>query len=111
MSSSQPKSLTRRLFKLASLGLAGLLAGLLAGCTASPAPFDTASYTHTTNLPATPPKSVESTRIPEIKRPPAPHHMQSWPSRWGQNPPAVADIQSGHTLVGYTFTGQPRPAR
>ncbi len=107
MSSQQPKRLTRRLLKLASLGLAGLLAGLLTGCSASPTTFDTASYTHSTNLPITQPaRSLESTRIPEIKRPPVPHHMQSWPSRAGQNPPVVAtDIESGHTLAAYTFTG------
>jgi hypothetical protein len=104
MSTSQPKRLTRRFFKLASLGLAGLIAGLLAGCTASPAPYTTASYTHSTNLPATPPKSLESTSIPEIKHPPLPHHIQSWPSRNGQTSPVVADIESGHTLAAYTFT-------
>jgi hypothetical protein len=105
-SKSRSKTLTLRLVKLASLGLAGLLAGLLAGCTSSPAPFDTASYTHSTNLPLAQPKSLESTRIPEIKRPPVPHHMQSWPSRAGQNPPVVAtDIETGHTLAAYTFSG------
>jgi hypothetical protein len=102
---SQSKTLTRRLFKLASLGLAGLLAGLLAGCSASSAPYTTAAYTHSTNLPVTPPKSLESSRVPEIKRPPAPHHIQSWPSRYGQTPPVEADIESGHTLAAYTFTG------
>jgi len=109
---TQSKSLTRRLVKLASLGIAGLLAGLLAGCTAAPAPFNTASYTHSTNLPITQPKSLESTRIPEIKRPPVPHHMQSWPSRIGQNPPVVAtDIETGHTLAVYTFTGTDQSAK
>ena len=120
MSSPQPKSqpktlsktLTRRVFRLASLGLAGLLAGLLAGCTSSPAPFFTASYTHSTNLPITQPKSLESTRIPEIKRPPVLHHMQSWPSRIGQSQPAVAtDIETGHTMAAYTFTGTAPSAR
>ena len=105
-SKSRSKTLTLRLVKLASLGLAGLLAGLLAGCTSSTAPFDTASYTHSTNLPLAQPKSLESTRTPEIKRPPVPHHMQSWPSRAGQNPPVVAtDIETGHTLAAYTFSG------
>jgi hypothetical protein len=36
MSSSQPVSrISRRLLKLASLGLAGLIAGLLSGCTSA----------------------------------------------------------------------------
>jgi hypothetical protein len=109
MSSPQPKSqaktLTRRFFRIASLGLAGLLAGLLAGCTASAATYETASYGHSTNLPITQPKSLESSRTPETKRSPAPHHVQPWPSYYGQNPPVVAsDIQSGHTMAAYTFT-------
>jgi hypothetical protein len=105
-SKTQSQTLTRRFVKLASLGLAGLLAGLLAGCTSAPAPFNTASYTHSSHLPFAQPKSLESTRIPEIKRPPVPHHMQSWPAHAGQNPPVVAtDIETGHTLAAYTFSG------
>ena len=100
MSSPQPKSLTRRIVKLASLGLFGLLAGLLAGCTSSPKTYNTASYTH---MPVAP-KSLESTRTPEIKHAPAPHHVQPWPSRYGPMPSAVGDIQSGHTATESTFT-------
>jgi hypothetical protein len=37
MSVLHPSRTTRRLLKIASLGLAGLLAGLLAGCSANPA--------------------------------------------------------------------------
>jgi hypothetical protein len=36
MSVLHPSHTTRRLLKIASLGLAGLLAGLLAGCSANP---------------------------------------------------------------------------
>jgi hypothetical protein len=110
-SQSQSQSLTRRLVKLASLGLAGLLAGLLAGCTSSSASYDTATYSPSANLSTMPPKSLESTRIPEIKRPPVPHHMQSWPSHYGQTPPVVADIESGHTLAAYTFSGTDQSAK
>jgi hypothetical protein len=36
MRSKQPFRTTRRILKIASLGLAGLIAGLLSGCSASP---------------------------------------------------------------------------
>ena len=65
---------TRSLFKVASLGLAGLLAGLLSGCNDSPTPPlaplhhvstdsftpDTSEDTRATDLP----KSLDATQIP-----------------------------------------------
>jgi hypothetical protein len=76
-----PASRTRRnLFKIASLGLAGLLAGLLSGCNYADASVRTsknrmssdslspgASEAHPTGLP----KSIEATQIPALRHPPS----------------------------------------
>lgn len=90
-----PASRTKRnLIKVASLGLAGLLAGLLSGCTdslnTSPAAASTTSYTHVpsesfnpdapdptieaqlTNLP----KSLDQTQIPALHHPPSSRSLQ-----------------------------------
>jgi hypothetical protein len=84
-----PASRTKRnLFKIASLGLAGLLAGLLSGCTDSP---DTtavnAPYTRLTSdslnpdssataQPARLPESLDATEIPALKHPPSSRSLQ-----------------------------------
>jgi len=67
-----PNSRTRRnLFKVASLGLAGLLAGLLAGCNdASASPV---SYKP---QPSNLPKSIEATQIPALRHPPSSRSLQ-----------------------------------
>ena len=68
-----PSSRTRRnLFKVASLGLAGLLAGLLAGCN------DTSDTTvsYAKPQPANLPKSIEATQIPELRHPPTSRSLQ-----------------------------------
>ena len=63
-----PASRTKRnLFKIASLGLAGLIAGLLSGCTDSPETSSaTTPYTHlsTDSLSATSADS-QSSRLPD----------------------------------------------
>ncbi len=68
-----PNSRTRRnLFKVASLGLAGLLAGLLAGCAS--ASGSTVSYVKT--QPSNLPKSIEATQIPALRHPPSSRSLQ-----------------------------------
>jgi hypothetical protein len=76
-----PASRTKRnLFKVASLGLAGLLAGLLAGCnsadastrtfklqTASDSPRPDGSIAQPNDLP----KSIEANQIPALRHPPS----------------------------------------
>ncbi len=70
----------RNLFKLASLGLAGLLAGLLTGCT------DTLT-TSSNTAPSTPysdyfrsatplPESLDATQIPALHHPPSSRRLQ-----------------------------------
>jgi hypothetical protein len=76
-----PVSRTKRnLFKIASLGLAGLLAGLLSGCNSADASVRAsrphlaadawspdASQAQPTGLP----KSIEATQIPALRHPPS----------------------------------------
>jgi len=80
-----PASRTKRnLLKVASLGLAGLLAGLLAGCLDAPevsannfAPIS--SDTLSTDLAAQDaglPKSIEATQIPALRHPPSARHLE-----------------------------------
>ena len=81
-----PASRTKRnLFKIASLGLAGLLAGLLSGCNDSPDTSVTVSYAHASDsfnpdtpvdpLPAELPKSLDETQIPALRHPPTAHRV------------------------------------
>jgi hypothetical protein len=84
-----PASRTKRnLFKIASLGLAGLLAGLLAGCTDSPDASATSPYTHgagdsltsdaSTEAQSTDlPKSLDETQIPALRHPPSSRRLQA----------------------------------
>jgi hypothetical protein len=83
-----PASRTKRnLFKIASLGLAGLLAGLLSGCNSADASVR-ASKTHmaTDSLmspdaseaqPNELPKSIEATQIPALRHPPSARRLGS----------------------------------
>jgi hypothetical protein len=83
-----PASRTRRrLFKLASLGLAGLLAGLLSGCNESPDTTVSTPYTHIASESLSPdaspeakpsqlPRSIEATQIPALRHPPSSRSLQ-----------------------------------
>ena len=82
-----PASRTKRnLFKVASLGLAGLLAGLLAGCNSADASIRTSRpQTATDSLspdasepqPYELPKSIEATQIPALRHPPSARRVGS----------------------------------
>jgi hypothetical protein len=62
----------RRLLKVASLGLAGLLVGLLSGCNNATA---STSYTHVAADSQLPP-SIEATQIPALRHPPSSRSLQ-----------------------------------
>jgi hypothetical protein len=84
-----PASRTKRnLFKIASLGLAGLIAGLLSGCSDSPgtavstshAPVASDSITPDASAAARParlPDNIEATQIPALRHPPTARRLQS----------------------------------
>ena len=86
-----PASRTKRnLVKIASLGLAGLLAGLLSGCndsrdTATAAPYSPAATDALNSDSLNPdaeaqlaslPKSLDQTQIPALHRPPSSRSLQ-----------------------------------
>ncbi len=93
MSSKHTFRTTRRLLKLASLGLAGLIAGLLAGCSEAPphtvvntsyANADTALKFDDSQLPP----NLDSVRIPPLKRAPSPRRLEEGNTQPGQPAPA-----------------------
>jgi hypothetical protein len=75
MSSLTARRTARRLLKVASLGLAGLLAGLLSGCNATPDSTDisTTTYTWSTHLP----KSLDSVQVPPLRHAPSTRRLQT----------------------------------
>jgi hypothetical protein len=74
--------LTRRLVKLASLGLAGLLAGLLSGChsystdDSSTPPATTWEFTPATTPDANLPPSLDAIQIPALHHPPSARRLE-----------------------------------
>jgi hypothetical protein len=82
-----PASRTKRnLFKIASLGLAGLLAGLLSGCNSADASIRTSRPQSATDSlspdgsvaqPTELPKSIEATQIPALRHPPSARRVGS----------------------------------
>ena len=75
MPSPTARRTARRLLKVASLGLAGLLAGLLSGCNATedtPSNISSSSYTWSTHLP----KSLDSVQVPPLRHAPSTRRLQ-----------------------------------
>ncbi len=115
MPSPKAARTTRRLLKLASLGLAGLLAGFLSGCTSSPAPTSLATYTQPHSLdglsrthqlanPYTHP-------LPDLRHPPAPHRIESWADRTPRQVSLFSSqINADSTLTNYAFTSASAPS-
>ena len=72
----------RRLLKVASLGLAGLIAGLLSGCsdshgtTASTPNHSSDSLSPDAASSSELPKSIEATQIPALRHPPSSRSLQ-----------------------------------
>lgn len=114
MPSTKPTRTARRLLKIASLGLAGFLAGLLAGCSSSslhlfdaPSAQNTLTATRITDNPDYPPA------IPTLRHAPVPHYVQPLPQRANREAYAiVSQIDPDHTLATYP-TGRylPGPSR
>lgn len=82
MPSRKPTRTTRRLLKVASLGLAGLVAGLLGGCSSSDSIARFSNWSSGTTLTATRRfQNLDYRRTPEIRRAPVPHHTQPAPAQ------------------------------
>ena len=89
MSISTTARITRRLVTLASLGLAGLIAGLLAGCSSSPRAAanppspSTITWEFTTATTPTAPRSIpydsiDARQTPSLHHPPSTRRLQGW---------------------------------
>src|ERR1700712_813477 len=86
MPSRKTTRTTRRLLQVASLGIAGLLAGLLSGCSSSANDVKVASYTQAPgwHLDSTgfsythTPKNFDARPIPDLRHAPEPHRTESW---------------------------------
>ena len=81
MFSQKSNRTTRRLLKIVSLGIAGLLAGLFTGCSTPSNLFRLDSYTQTTGWQLNPAgfpqnhhlKAFDPRPTPSLKHPPVPH--------------------------------------
>jgi hypothetical protein len=88
-SSARParQTIARRLLKLASLGLAGLLAGLLSGCNAPPdAPTSPHLSSNVDFIPTTSqspnlPASIDARQIPALHHSPSARRLQDESTR------------------------------
>lgn len=96
MPSTRPSHTTRRLIKIASLGLAGLLAGLLAGCSDAPprtivntsyAASDTAVRFDGSRLPP----NLDAVRVPPLKHAPSTRRLDDGSVKLNQ-PPSNASL-------------------
>ena len=103
---------TRRLLKLASLGLAGFIAGLLSGCSSTPATSNLATYTQPSRLnfssaPTYQSGSLYTHPTPDLRHAPIPHRIESWADRTPHqaSSPFSGQIDAGPTLTNYAFTG------
>jgi hypothetical protein len=77
MPSRKPARATRRLLKVASLGLAGLIAGLLGGCSSSDSLARFSTWSSGSQLTASRRlQNLDYRRTPEIHRAPTPHRTQ-----------------------------------
>ncbi|HEY6412867.1 MAG TPA: hypothetical protein VIX42_04230 [Edaphobacter sp.] len=112
MSSPKAARTTRRLLKLASLGLAGLIAGLLSGCSSSPTPTSVATYTQPHALDFNSlsrthqPGSLYTHPLPDLRHPPVPHRIESWADRTPRqvSSPFSSQINADPTLTNDAFT-------
>jgi hypothetical protein len=109
MPSPKAARTTRRILKLASLGIAGLLVGLLSGCTSAPTSSNVATYTQPSTLDfnstAHQPLNPFIHPVPDLKHPPAPHKIESWADRTPR-PVSAFPIQgdADPTFTNYAFT-------
>ncbi|WP_035353257.1 hypothetical protein [Edaphobacter aggregans] len=98
MPSRKPARTARRLLKVASLGLAGLIAGLLSGCSSSDSLVRFSNWRSGADLTATPGlQNLDYRRTPEIRRAPTPHRTQPTPVQRTSTQASLGEIDAvGH---------------
>ena len=97
MPSRKPRT-TRRLLKVASLGLAGLIAGLLGGCSSSDSLARFSNWRSGSELTATRRlQNLDYRRTPEIRRAPSPHRTQPTAAQRSSAQASIGEIDAiGH---------------
>jgi hypothetical protein len=97
MSSRKPASVTRRLLKIASLGLAGFLVGLLSGCSPANTVAHLSAWESGSNTAASRLQNPDDRRIPEFSRAPSPHHSSAAAPQPRTTPVNLGEIDAvGH---------------
>jgi hypothetical protein len=98
MPSRRPARTTRRLLKVASLGLAGLIAGLLGGCSSSDSVARFSNWSSGSTLTASRRlQNLDYRRTPEIRRAPVPHRTQPTPQQRTSTQAYLGEIDAvGH---------------
>jgi len=91
---SRPNRTARRLIKVAGLGIAGLIAGLLAGCSSSGLHlFDRLASEQPTLTASRRIENIESKRTPTFRHAPLPHYNRPVPQGTSQ---ASEDLPPTH---------------
>ncbi len=98
MPSRKSARTTRRLLKVASLGIAGLIAGLLGGCSSSDSLVRFSTWRSGADLTATRRlQNLDYRRTPEIRRAPTPHHPQPTSTQRTSTQASLGEIDAiGH---------------
>jgi hypothetical protein len=105
--SSRPNRTARRLLKVASLGVAGLIAGLLAGCSASNIRLFGETSAETTFTASRRVESLDAKRIPAFRHAPVPHYTHPYPQGTHQ---ATAVVSGGGHAIYATASYNPDSA-
>ena len=95
-------STTRRILKVASLGIAGLIAGLLAGCSASALhlfAFDQPAAADNTLTASRRFENLETKRIPALRHAPVPHYTHPVPPNTRQAFALSGQADGGQNLA------------
>jgi hypothetical protein len=97
MPSRKPRTV-RRLLKVASLGLAGLIAGFLSGCSSSDSLVRFSNWRSGADLTASRRlQNLDYSRTPEIRRAPSPHRYQPTATQRTTAQVSLGDIDAiGH---------------
>jgi hypothetical protein len=109
MPSPKAARTTRRFLKLASLGIAGLIVGLLSGCTSTPTSSTVATYTQPSsldfNFSTRQPTGLYTNPTPSLRHAPIPHRIESWADQTPHQT-SVFPVRSNPepTFTNYAFT-------
>lgn len=106
---TKASSTTRRILKVASLGIAGLIAGLLAGCSSSVLhlfAFDQSAAPDTTLTASRRVENLETRQIPALRHAPVPHYTHPVPPNTRQAFALSGQADGGQNLAARNPAGR-----